>query len=111
MNSSEAPRTSHSAACTTLPATPAGRGSRPRRRPCRRSCPHFLPLGQHALSEDLVCPGLVSLAGFLQPRDNICVQAQRYCLLYGAIEAAPDSVLPSVWRKLRDIGCVDLVVG
>ena len=47
---------------------------------------------QHALPQDAVRAGLVSLARLLQPGDNVGIEAHGNGLLYRTIEPAPHRV-------------------
>jgi len=57
---------------------------------------------QHALAQDAVGAGLVSLAGLLQPGDYVGIEAHGDGLFHGTIEPSPHGILPRGGREFRE---------
>ena len=64
-------------------------------------------LAKSAINVRLITSAMMCM--HLEPCHNICVQTQRYLLLYGPVEHAAPGVRPI--KYLRDVGGVDLVFG
>src|SRR5271169_1239864 len=97
----------YSPASNQLPDDSIWRVARPPKLFCPyencRSGAQFSQLVQHALAQDVIRSGLISLAGFLQPIHDIGVQPQGHRLFYGPIKPATNGVFPGRRRKLRYI--------